>query len=256
MRLEKMDSIVCNALTSQSLPVHFYLKFLNYGINCLRELKMDVMRNVIPVRLKLNSYKAAKLPCDYVDFVVIGIQVGQYVKRLPQKKTLNRLKNFDDNGTPEQYPDVRRPGVYPFSYSWPRSWNDYLWTVNDKGENKGRLFGFGGGSFRMSYKIIKEREEIQFDTDFPCDEVYMEYISDGFDNCGCDTMIHPYAYDTIKNYILWQYFLNTKKLMKIAPLWERQFDTSAIKLRGRMNDLTPEDVIMTLRKNTKASIHN
>lgn len=258
MILEKMDSIVCNAVFGQGLPVHFYLKFLNYGINCLREINMDIMRNVITTKIPLTSYKAAKIPCDFLDWTEIGVEVGQYVRALPQKQNLNPLKNYDSSGMPIPYPSIEtlfpdgvESGLYPYYYL-----NGYLNMVNQYGENKGGVFGYGGGTYPLSFQYMKDRGEIQLDVNFPCDHIVLKYISDGFDKCGCDTLVNPYAYDTIKNYIIWQYHLNTKTLMKAAPLWEQQFDNALRILRGRMNPITPQDILMILRKNYKATIKN
>lgn len=248
MVLEKLDSIICNALISQGLPVHFYLKFLNFSINCLRELNMDIIGNPITVKLKLNSYGAANLPCNFLDWIRVGVPVGQYVKPISQKDSISRLKNIDENGVPIPYPMVN--DIYPYLTE------DYLILVNRQGEVMGGVFGWGNGSGRFGFKIIKERNQIQVDSNFPCKYVEIEYISDGLDDCGCDTMVDLYAYDTIRTYVIWQYYLNNKKLMAAAPQWERQFSNAIRILRGRKNNISVADILSVLRKNYKAVIKN
>lgn len=258
MVLEKMDSVVCNALTGQQLPVHFYLKFLNYGINCLREINMDVMRNVIAVRLPLSDTGAARVPCDFLDWVNVGVQVGQYIKPLTEKQNINRLRNVDaTTGEIIEYPrtQIRRWAGFRDDL-FPGYYGSWINIANDRGEATGGIFGWGNGNEKFSFKYVKERGEIQVDSNMPQDSLYLEYISDGLDKCGCDTMINPYAYDTIKNYMIWQYHLNTKKLMRMAPMWEQQYSTSLSILRARMSPITPADIIAVMRRNYKATNKN
>jgi len=257
MTAEKLDSVVCNALTGQGLPPHFYLKFLNFGVNCIRELNMDVMRNVVTEKLEVNSYGAAQIPCNCLDWVEVGVPVGQYIKPMSQKNEISPLKNFDEDGKPIPYPVINREMLRGYSnLEYPYYRAGYVYILNSKGENKGGIFGWGGGNYRYSFKFIKERNEIQTDAGFCGKEIVLKYITDGLDTCGCDTMINPYAYDTIKNYMIWQFYLNSKQLVKLAPMWERQYDIAFKKLRGRMNPLTVHDILAALRKNYKAVIKN
>lgn len=257
MIAEKIDSIVCSALTDQDLPVHFYLKCLNFCVDCLREINMDIMRNVITKELQLDGIRAAKVPCDFLDWVEIGAPVGQYIKSMPQKQEINPLINRDSTGAPIPYgdPTIQLPADF-IADGFPYYNRGYLNFTNNHGENMGGFFGWGGGSYRFSFKYVKERGEIQMDINFPCDHIILKYISDGLDSCGCDTLVNPYAFQTIKTYAIWQYYLNNKLLMKAAPLWESRFITELRKLRGRMNSMTVDDILMVLRKNYKATIKN
>lgn len=257
MVLDKVDSIVCSALTDQGLPVHFYLKFLNYGIDCLREINMDIMRNVITKKLTLDNVGAVKVPCDFMDWVEVGAPVGEYIKPMPQKAAINPLRNYDTDGKPIPYPktNVRLPSDFA-AEGEPYFNNGYLNFLNSHGQNKGGFFGWGGGKYKFSWKYVKERQEIQMDVNYPCDHIILKYISDGLDSCGCDTMVNPYAFQTLKTYMIWQYYLNNKRLINAAPLWERQYSNNIRILRGRMNPMTEADILMALRKNYKATIKN
>jgi len=252
MVLQKLDSIVCSSLTAQGLPVHFYLPFLSYGIDCFRALEMDIMRNAPTVKLPVNSYGAVDLPCRVEDVIAVGVPVGGYVKNMPRRDTLNPLKNVDSTGAIVPYPDVCQI-PYRSMFGWPYYSNGYLSITNERGEVTGGIYGYGGGSFKFSYQVFKDRNQIQLD-DINVDHVMLKYMTSDPSSCGCDTMVDPRAALTVKNYIIWQYFLNNKKLMRAAPEFERHYISEALRLRGRMNPLSKEDVVMSLREYTQASI--
>jgi hypothetical protein len=46
MKVYTLNNIVRGALMSRGYPMHFYLQFLHYGVQCLRELNFDVLQNV------------------------------------------------------------------------------------------------------------------------------------------------------------------------------------------------------------------
>ena len=79
MKLYTLDNIVRSALADRGYPMHFYLQFLQYGIDALRMLNFDVLQSIKSVRLPVNSYKAVTLPCDFVDIVKVGTETGQFV---------------------------------------------------------------------------------------------------------------------------------------------------------------------------------
>lgn len=243
MTLYTLDKVVRSALADKQYPMHFYLQFLTYGVDALRELNMDVMQDVKSVRLPINSYNAAFLPNDYVDYTRVGNEMGQYISPWGEKKeSFNRLNKFDSQGNKVDYGDVEAEnGILP--NNWEGFW--YSSYVNDKGEHLGRIFNNRPG-YRESFVILRERGEIQLDTSYTGTEIVMDYISDGT-SLTASNSIHPYAISTIKAYIFWkqkshgrQYGIGERR--EAADEYYNQLRT----LRARMNNIDVNDIRRSL----------
>lgn len=252
MKLYTLDNIVRSALADRGYPLHFYLQFLQYGIDALRMLNFDVLQSIKSVRLPVNSYKAVTLPCDFVDIVKLGTETGQYVVEWGPKDSLNRLNDFDANGNKIPYGDPEsESGLLP--NDWEGFWLSNF--VNDKGEHKGRIFN-NFPAFRNSYKLLRERNEIQLDTAFEGQEIVLEYISDGL-TVDASNAIHPYAIDAIKAYIFWkmkeharQYNLSERRIA------EDQFYNQLRLLKGRMNDMDYTTIVRAMARRYGPVIRN
>lgn len=232
MKVYTLDNIVRQVLAEREYPVHFYLQFLTYGVSALRELNFDVLKNVKSVRLPVNSYKAATLPCDFVDYVRVGTELGQYIDPWGSKP-FNRLNKFDSQGNKIPYGDVEAQNYYlPANY-------DGLWYTNyanDRGELLGRIYN-ARPTFRHSFEVIRERNEIQLDDSFDGTEITMDYITDGT-SVDASNAIHPYAIETIKAFIIYKmkengrhYNLSERQIAK-----DEYYNQLRI-LKGRMNEM-------------------
>jgi hypothetical protein len=239
-----LDKIVRSALFSKQYPMHWYLQFLHYGIECVRELNFDTLQNVKSIRLPINSYKAATLPNDFVDLIRVGNEIGQYLSPWGAKETMNRLNKFDSTGQKVKYGDVEAAnGVLP--NNWEGFW--YTNYVSDKGEHLGRIFNNKPG-FRNSFIMLRERNEIQLDTDYIGKEIVMDYITDGLD-INASNAIHPYAHKTIVAYILWQLKEHTRSYnSQERQLAKAEYDNQHRILRARMNPIDTIDIERSLKK--------
>lgn len=253
MTLYTLDNIVRGALAEKGYPMHFYLQYLTYGVDALRELNFDVLQNLKSVRLPVNSYRAAILPNDYVDYVRVGNEIGQYIYPWGEKReSFNRLNKFDSQGNKVSYGDIEaQNGILP--NNWEGFW--YTNYVNDKGEHLGRIFN-NRPAFRESFSIIRERGEIQLDTSYEGKEIVMDYISDGT-SVNASTSIHPYAYATIKAYIFWK----QKEHNRSYGLGERQvakdeYYNQLRILRARMNSIDVNDIRRSLQASYGPTIKN
>lgn len=253
MKTYTLDNIVRSALADKMYPMHWYIQFLQYGIDGLRSLNFDVLQNVKSVRLPVNSYKAVTLPCDFVDYVRVGNELGEYVNQFGEKKdTFNRLNKFDSLGNKISYGDIEASnGVLP--NNWEGFW--YTNYINDKGEHQGRIFNNQSG-FRDSFVVLRERGEIQLDISYSGDEIVLDYISDGLTTTASNA-IHPYAIETIKGYIFWklkehsrQYNLSERQLAR-----EEYYNQLRI-LKARLNSLDAIDIRRSLARGYTATIKN
>lgn len=240
-----LDKIVRNALTERGYTIHWYVNFLSYAVDALKELNFDVLQNIKSARLPVNSYKAVTLPCDYVDYVRIGNEIGQYIYPHSEKdSSFNRLNKFDSNGNKISYGDIEaKNGVLP------NSWDGFWFTnfSNQFGEHIGRIFN-NFNAFRESFVVLRERNEIQLDISYIGNFIVMDYISDGT-STDASNMVHPYAFDAIKKYIFWrhkengrQYNLSERQIAK-----EEYYNALRI-LRARMNNIDVNDIRRSLAK--------
>jgi hypothetical protein len=229
--------------------LHWYIQALKSASDCLRELTFDTLQNVNTVNLTLSDSGTADLPCDYVDFVKVGVPYSQYVRPLVQKDSINRLQNKGSSGNVIPYSDDNDSDDFLFVPSFYVS--DF---INDNGEPLGRLFGFNAGWIQDGFKILRERGQIQVDQQLCATSIYLEYISDGqcSDNA---TKVHPYAQKTIEAYILWQFKQHSRAYgSQERELAKNEFSTQRRILRARMNGLTAQDIKRIVRKSYSATI--
>ena len=95
MKYTSIDKIVRGFLLQRRWPVHFYVECIAYAQRCFAELHFYTLKNVRTVPLSLNSYGAAQLPCDYLDYCKIGVMAGNMIRPIYQRQGINRLNNID-----------------------------------------------------------------------------------------------------------------------------------------------------------------
>lgn len=252
MKTYTLDKLVRQTLASRGYSMHWYLQFLHYGVQAIRELNFDVLQIVKSVRLPVNSYKAVTIPCDYVDFVRIGNEIGQYIMPWGQKDSFNDLNKFDSNGNKIPYGDIEATnGVLP--NNWEGFW--YTNYINDKGEHLGRIFNNKPG-FRESFKVLRERNEIQLDVSYTGSEIVLDYISDGI-STDASNAIHPYASSAIEAYIVWKMKENARQYnLSERQMAREEFYNQLRILKGRMNSIDVNDIQRSLSSNYGPTIKN
>jgi hypothetical protein len=251
MRVISLNAIANSTLSRLHKSRHYYYRFLKTSSDCLRELIFDTLQITNTVRLDLNEFFEAEIPPDYVDFLKVGVQVGQFSRPLVSKHTINNLADFDTStGNQINYPNTQFADVDDFG-------NLFQWwgiNINSQGENTGGYYGIGAGSEPDTFKIIENRNVIQCNRNVGVNKIVLEYISDGsFANAA--TQIPVYAQKTIEEYNIWQFKQTSKSYgAQDGQLAKQLFDRQHEILRGRKNNLTPELVERIINRNRKASI--
>jgi hypothetical protein len=244
MKYVKLDHIVRSVLHQKQLTQHWYLQFLKYASDCLRELTFDTLKTINTRRLPVTDYKAVVLPCDFVDWTKVGIEVNQKIQPLVQTSGINRLNKFDDSGNKT---------VFGTGSSVDAIWATGLFA--DYGATLGRWYGVGAGFEGDTFKYLPERNEIQLNESLDVTEIVLEYISNG---AGVDaaTKVDPYAQKTIEAYIDWQYKLHSRAYgISERREAEREYYQQLRFLRARKSDLnTIEDFKRSVIRGYKASI--
>lgn len=249
MRTITLNGITRSYINQSRKTIHSYARFLKYANDILRELLFDRLQITNTVRLPVNEFYEAEIPADCVDWCKVGIQVGQFVRPLLQKNTLNNLADFDtDTGEQQNYPDETTSEVIGGTIQWAGH------NLNTNGESTGGYFGIGAGSEPDTFKIIEARNIIQLNKYVGVDKIVFEYITDGsYTNAA--TKIPVYAQKCIESYIDWQYKEHSKSFGAYdAERAKKIFDRQVEVLAARKNDLTPDLVERIINRNRKATI--
>lgn len=240
MTYTSLDTITRSVLLQKALTLHWYVQFLKYAADAVRELSFDSMRVVSEVRLKIDKRNfAADLPCDYIDWVFVGIPQGQFIQPIWQRQTVSNLTNYTAQGQPTTYGDVQTANMdFPF---WPGYW--MFQNIDDLGENVGRLYGYNTAFSNNFYKIIPERGQIQFSEAFPCDVCNLQYVGSG-QAVSNSTKIDLQAQAVIEARIDWNYKLHAGRRFSEGEI-AAAFGHYKIELRryrARKDDITPWDI--------------
>jgi len=242
MRWSTLDNITRSVLFQAGYPIHWYMQFLKYSVDCLRELTFDTLQVVNTKNITLEEGKYAQLPCDYVDWVHIGTTLGQYRVPMVESKSISQLHNYDSNGNIVNYGTGSASDSRVFGAI---NWN----TANEYNEPTGRFYGLGNFPSSRGFKVLRNRGNghIQFDEQMPYTSIQLEYISDG-QTIDSATKVHPYAIAAIEAYIIWkmkEYGRHYNR--QDAALCKQQFDQLHRNLRGRLNPLTIDDYKQIIR---------
>jgi hypothetical protein len=258
MVVTSLDKICRNMLLKHRYPLHFYLDFLLYSAECLKELTLDDLKVINTRILTINEQDATiPLPSDYVDKIGVFVELGQRLHPLVEDSSLNPIPNYSSNfQTIQPYLNYTQAnGGFFQSVLYPGIMG--MTTMNFYGEPTGRFFGWAGGVGADTYKVIKERGIIQLNDYFIAQNMpqyaVLSYISSG-QTADAATHIDIYADATIKAYINWQmaensrtYSMGDKERLRQLYINERMI------LRARMSDLSITKLTRILQKNSIAS---
>jgi hypothetical protein len=239
-----INTITRSILIKKSLPIHYYMRFLKFVCDAIRELSFDTLKVVNSVTLTINcNGNYATLPADYVDYTLIGIPKGQFIQPAVNRDSITRLPNYNttgqiiDYGIPENSIDFPFfPGFFMFQ------------TIDDLGENVGRLYGYNTGYLANSYSVIKERGVIQFDENFPSPTCALQYIGNG-QSANSATQIDPLAQACVEAFADHQWELHKiKAQIGMIELKEREFGKQWRLLRARLGGYTVDDIRQALKR--------
>lgn len=237
-----LGTIVDDFLDDNSLHNSFWHKGLKWAQKALRDIRLDIFQHPKTVLLTVTERKTVVLPDGFVDWTKIAVKAGQYAvtiainddltinERSTNESTISGLlSQHMPNGT-----DMSQYGGYNF----------YNFNGSD-------LFSAGGGLPSKGFcKFVDHGDckEILLDYDYPYNQVYIEYITDGLEPCK-ETFIHPYEYDYIFAYLEMKYEKknNPKATINSRNEAERDVYFEGLKLKARYNDLTPRDVLTMSR---------
>jgi len=228
-------------------------RLLSWGMRSLVELKLDASNEVKTVKLPIDDVCVVQLPSDFVDWSKVGVQCGQYIKTLSVNESLDASPRTLENWNPsERFPPGDLPNGVGFgSYSG--------WAFGNYGGRA--LFAFGGGlPHRGHYKITNNNgcQQLLLDAGIDATEIYLEYIGLGVSICG-STILHPYYYEYVRASIHYEWARFGKRIDKseaeIQRLGRDKWHQE-MKVRGRINSISPTDLLTVSRRNYRLTNHS
>jgi len=85
MRVYNLDEIIRSALLTSGRPIHYYMQYLHYGLKAVREIGFDSPFKIKSTKLTVDANREVTIPNDYVDYIRVGWENGQFVKNLIEK---------------------------------------------------------------------------------------------------------------------------------------------------------------------------
>lgn len=255
MVLTSIDSIIRNNLMRHSYPLHWYVQSLVIAVECLQELTLDDLQVVHTQILPVNSYNAVDIPTGYVDKTGVFLKVGQKMMPLTEDDTINPLNSFNTDFAIQRYDtpgqsssDQSVVQVSGLLNTWWFGFSSY----DSLGEPLGRFSGMGNPT-NKTYKIIKERNQIQLNENLTATEIVLQYIGDGR-NSDAISSVESYALDTIRNYIDYRLkdFNRSYNRGEVEQA-RQQYLQSRKTLRGRKSNLTMTALRQIVYKNYRLS---
>lgn len=237
MRFVSLDQVVCSTLISRGYPVHYYMPFMNWSINCLKEIHQRHMAfAVIPKRLLLDENKSTQIPEDCQMLIKVGYLDGQRFSVMTQDDSLTVSYNRNSEGD-----------AVPHGTSGDYSKAGVLRNFDSNGNDLGGNFGASYSPGFNKYKVIPYQNRIQVSESYPFGYIDVEFVTDGteFDNT---TKILPILQPALVAYNVWQ----LKENSRAYGLQERQiakaaYDEEIRVVRANMADWSMEDILDILR---------
>lgn len=243
---QSLDQCVRSALMDIGETMSRYEQFKHYAIEGYREIHFDLIQEIKTVKLPLTGWRAAEWPVDYVDFVMIGVEIDNKIQCFTNDERISLFReDADEDGDIDDLTAVATQPVGDVL-------SDRYWfynQLNSNGEYKGQMYGLTVKDNGVGYwKMNRERREIQFSPFVDgSTEIYLEYISDGYDP-KVSTVVNMYAAKLIKLYIHWMR-LHYAKSSTIAEKQtaERLYYVEYGKVQDRLNPITVADVLECAR---------
>lgn len=248
MKVYTVNEIVRSALLTTGKPIHYYMNYLHYALKGVKEIGFDSPFKIKSTKITIDNNREVTIPDDYVDYVRIGWENGQYVKNLIEKDSYNRLMKFDNNGNQIPYEDAESDQDLIYAEN-----NDT--HANDKSEHLGRHFGHKP-TYKNSFMVIPERNKILFDPSLGVGKtIVIDYITTGLPEKSSDaTTLPAYAAEAIERYILWRFAEQDRNApMNQKIMAKEEWNQAHKRYRSRRYHLSMDDILKSLRSHTYAA---
>lgn len=247
----KVSAIVDHVLFKLTLSQQWFQWLLEMGLWELRQLKLTTWQDAKTELLNVTNRNTIDLPTDFVDWVMVAVPVGQYAVPLGINGDLKRTdRSIDDKTVAGLLTQNRPTGINLDNYVGYHMTNFHGRTVPVLDAR----MNIQKGSFKINE--TKNRKEILLDYDLSVSQLYVEYITDGFDPCG-ETVLHPYLCDFFKKAMEAAYEEYKNPNRTEASIYRKQRDLSDAKreIRAMRNNLDPQTMLNMQRQETRMTSH-
>lgn len=242
-----ITAVVDHVLFKKTLPERWFQWLLEIALWELRQIKLEKWSDVKTELYEVTDRRTVILDPSFVDWVKIGIPQGQYVIPLGVNADLKESERTDNDDTVSGLFSQNLPNGLDFG-----NYTGYLFH-NFRGSyvrSAGKSMNINKGSF----KVINNgsRKELLLDYDYNYKNVYIEYITDGFDPCG-ETVLHPYLCDYVRAAMEYRWEEEKNPTRTEASIRRKGIEMSDAysKVAAFHNDLDPQTLINISRQNTR-----
>lgn len=219
-----------------SQTIHNYPSYLQFAVDVLRELQLDIIGGVRTELIPVNDNNTIDIPNGYAAYTKIGILCGDQIRQLDPSDKITLYKRYDNCGNLVPNPPCCDDNINPIDSS---AYFNYFYNGS-----YGTLYGVipkGWGTFR--YDSLANQFAI--DSRHVFDFVALEYV---VTDLGGNSVIPEIAYDALKKGI---HSLKIQQRRSI-PLGERReaamlFSKARKVLRKRRFGMTMHDFNAAMR---------
>lgn len=275
------DEVVRRTLHKNRLSLHYYIQFLVFLREGLKQFQLTLLPTMTTVKLTLDSNSEAILPADYVEEIGMYEAVGNKLSELPHSELISTF-DYPDWVTGTAYvvgsivnyggstwssltihTDAVPPvagAIWSLYRKFTNDPNTYVQssgvdlsgalTYSSHGEDTGGLFGYTEVDSR-SYRILREFNKVRFDNTTALTVAYLKYITMPV-KVSNQTLIHPMLEASLIEFINWQK----------SKYWNRrdqdtlraEFYNQRRHAKAMLNPLNVTDIYATFRKNINQSV--
>lgn len=267
MRDITLDHTVRSTLMKLQHPMHYYLRFLHYGIRCLEEIGYDIKfgqtgaipnasteatsSNIRIVSFDITDYRRVILPTDCVDVVDVVCQYGQQLLTLREDDGISPIQEFDEQGNKIPTPAA---GQIDYDIGFAYTVETLSGNFNQYGEFLGRNFATKPRQ-KQAYSFDRHAGEIILDADVKGEKLVIVYITQGV-TVSAQNVVHPYLQDTIEKYIIYQKYAHTRFDKDKIALMKRDYEVALKKARSRFYAFTYSDLLAVMREGYFSGVKN
>lgn len=239
----KLSAIVDNFIIENDLTGGWFNKCLAWAYRGLREVRLDSWQTVQTALLDVTDRKTVVLPDEVVKVTKVGVKRGQYCITLGVNDDLTVLNRTDDSDSIRGLLSQHMPTGINFSaYS----------GCTFYGYNGGTIRGIGGGlPYKGFFKVHDNGQckELLMDYDYAFSQVYIEFITDGIDECS-DPYVDPLLYDYMMCYMEAKYEAKNNPNRTEASIFrmEQALHFATQRVRARRNNLDFQTLLNLTRE--------
>lgn len=231
---------VLNRLRDYSMRDYSYLEQII--IEGYTDLNLWHMDNIEVVYLRMSDAKTVDVPCDFVDWLKVGIPINGKIRVLTQQNHILLPRKFEDG---QEVGNTDEGTSLEGAIRFLDHWRGGQWVAG--------LYGMPGAVDQAYYRFDREKRQFIFSGSIPRAEIVLEYISSGVNLQGT-TVIPREAVPALRAYAIWQLIENDSKTpMNEKERKKSQYEEQVEALRAFQNTFTVDEYRRHVYRSTRQS---